>query len=128
MLLGRTLSRTWLAVRKPRSVAIGRVCTPAEQRGARALVVEDVRIAVEDDLLAVARLREHGDQVALGAGGDEERRFLAREAGRQLLEALDGRVFLPHVVADLGARHGLAHGRRRQRQRVGAEIHDVVHG
>ena len=28
MLLGRTLSRTWPAVRKPRSVAIGRVCSP----------------------------------------------------------------------------------------------------
>ena len=101
---------------------------PAEDGGAPAFVVEDVRIPVEDDLLAVTRLGEDGNQVALGAGGDEERRLFAREARRQLLETTDGRVFLPDVVADLGARHGLAHRRRRQRQRVGAEIHDVMHG
>jgi len=101
---------------------------PAEDGGARAFVVEDVRIPVEDDLLAVTRLGEHANQVALCAGGDEERGLFAREARRQLLETTDGRVFLPNVVAHVGARHGFAHRRCRQRQCVGAEIHEVVHG
>ena len=62
------------------------------------------------------------------AGGDEEPGFLAQPLGGQRLQALDGRILLPDVVTDLGARHGLAHLRRRKRQRVGAEVDDVVHG
>ena len=49
---------------------------------------------------------------------DEERGLLAQPLGRQRLQALDGGIFLPHVVADLGAGHGLAHLGRRERHRV----------
>ena len=75
----------------------------------------------------MSRLRQHGDEIALGAGGDEERRFLSRAARGLRLEPLDGRVLLPDVVPDLRAGHGLAHGRRGLGQGVGAEVDDVVH-
>src|SRR5262249_307689 len=44
-----------------------------------------------------------------------------------LLEPADGRVLLPHVVADLRAGHRLAHGRGRDREGVRPQVDDVVH-
>src|SRR5215468_3739819 len=100
----------------------------AEHRRARSLVVEDVGVAVEDDLLAVAGLGEHGDEIALRARGDEEGGLLARPAGRLFLQPPNGGIFLPHVVTHLGPGHRLSHGRGRKGQGVGAQIDDVVHG
>ena len=54
--------------------------------------------------------------------------LLAQPLGRHRLQALDGGILVPHVVADFGAGHGLAHLGGRQGQRVGAEIDEVVHG
>ena len=108
--------------------AQGQGLQAAEHRRARHLVIEDVRVRVQDDLLAVPRVAQHRDEVALGPGGDEQRRVLARALRRHLLQAGDGGVLLPHVVAHLGARHGLSHGRGGKRQRVRAQVGDVVHG
>src|SRR5262245_47025715 len=71
-----------------------------EYRGPADLVVEDVRVRVEDDLLTGSGLREHRHQIALGARGDEQRGVLAHPPRRQFLEAANGRVFFPHVVAN----------------------------
>ncbi len=106
----------------------GQSLDAAEDRGARPLVVQDVRVPVEDDLLAGPGLGEDGDQVALCPRGDEEGSLLARASRGQLLEAPDGGVFLPDIVADLGAGHRLPHGRGGQSERVGAKVDDVVHG
>ena len=100
----------------------------ADHRAAADLGVEDVGVEVEDDFLAGLGLREHGEEVAHGAGADEERGLLAQPLGRHRLQTLDGGILVPHVVADFGAGHGLAHLRGRPRHRVGAEIDEVVHG
>jgi hypothetical protein len=100
----------------------------AEHRRARTLVVEDVRVRVEDDLLPRMSLREHRREVALGARRDEERGLLGHAPGRLLLEPANGRILLPDVVANLGAGHGLAHGGSRQGECIRAKVDDVVHG
>src|SRR5262249_16420273 len=73
------------------------------------------------------RLAQHGEEIALRARCDEEPGVLTHALRRQSFQALDGGIFLPHVVADLGARHGVAHLGCRQRERIGAKIDDVVH-
>ncbi len=127
---GRSASRTWSGVRNPKPArGLDRShLDVADHGGAGHLVVEDVRVQVEHDFLAGARVAHHGDEVAHGAGGDEEPGRLAQALGGQRLQPLDGRVLLPDIVAHIGARHGLAHLRRGERERVGAEVDDVVHG
>jgi len=91
------------------------------------LVVEHVRVVVDDDFLAGPRLREHRDEVALRARRHEEPRSLAEPLGGHRLEPAHGGILAEHVVADLGAGHGLAHLGRRLRERVRPKIDDVVH-
>ncbi len=100
---------------------------PPQPRRPAHLRAEHVTVGVEEDFLAGLGLREDGDEVALGAGGHEQPGLLARPPGRQGLEALDGGILLPHVVADLGARHGLPHRRAGEREGVGSQLDDVVH-
>ena len=69
-----------------------------------------------------------GGYIALRAAGDEQARLLAQALGGHRLQALDRRVLLPDVVPHLGAGHRLAHLGRRERERVGAKIDDIVHG
>src|SRR5207244_8375836 len=89
---------------------------------------EPGRTEVEPDLLAGTRVRHDRDEVALRARGDEEPGRLAEPLRSERLEAADGRVLAPDVVADLGARHGLAHLGRRLRERVGPQVNHVVSG
>ena len=98
----------------------------AGERGAGAALVEDdVRALADDHLVAGARVQRDGELVAHRAGRHEERRLLADERGDLLLERANARVLAEDVVADLGARHDLAHGGSRARDGVGAEIdHD----
>src|SRR5262249_59035101 len=60
------------------------------------------------------------------ARGHEERRLLAEQPGRGLLEPVDARVLAVDVVADRGAGHHLAHRRRGTRHGVAAQI-DALH-
>src|SRR5262249_8457358 len=100
----------------------------ADHRRAGNLVVEDVRIEIEHDFLTGLRVAQNRDEVAHRAGAAEASGFFPQALGGHPLQALAGRILLPSVVTDLAARHGLAHLRRGTRQRVGAEVDDVVHG
>ena len=66
--------------------------------------------------------------VAHGAGGDEQRRFFPEQAGRHLLQPVDGRVLTEDVVADIRVHHRLTHGGRGLGHRVTAQVnhHDAV--
>ena len=134
----RVLDRDERRARRPVRRAAGRRCPSrpacrsrrvprrelhAAQRRAGAALVEDrVRALADDDLVAGARLRRDGELVAHRPAGDEERGLLARDAGDLALERSDGRVVAEDVVADLGARHRLAHGRGRPRHRVAPQV------
>src|SRR5262249_38474889 len=98
-----------------------------DDRQASDLVVEHVRVVVDDDFLARPRVREHRDEVALRARRHEQSRRLAEPLGGQRLKPPHGGVLAEDVVAHLGARHGLAHLGRRLRERVRAKIDDVMH-
>src|SRR4030095_15333741 len=100
----------------------------ADHRGAGDLVVEDVRVQVEHDFLAGLRVAQYRDEVAHRAGGDEQSGFLPQPLRGQRLPLLDSGLLLQDVVTALSARHRLPHLRRGKRQRVGAEVDDVVHG
>ncbi len=84
----------------------------AEHRGAALLVEEDVGLGVQEDLVAAPRQGVQRDLVGHRAGRAEERGLLAEQLRRALLQAVDGRVVLEDVVADLGLGHGAAHLRR----------------
>ena len=81
----------------------------AQRRGADGLLAEDVRLGADDGLVAAAAVHEQRDEVRHGAAGDVERGPLADALGGGVLQALHGGVVAEHVVADLGARHRLAH-------------------
>jgi hypothetical protein len=98
-----------------------------DERRAPDLVVVDVGVQVEDDLLTRLGLGEHRDEVSLRARRHVESGLLACPLGGQGLQALDGRILSPHIVADLGSAHRLAHLGRRGSEGVGAEVDDVVH-
>jgi hypothetical protein len=69
-----------------------------------------MRTFAAHDFVPAARARQDGELVAHGARGDEERGFLAEQAGDGFLQLAHGGVFAVHVVAHLGARHRIAHG------------------
>src|SRR5207245_3946245 len=81
----------------------------ADHRRTGHLVVEDVRVQVENDFLAGLRMADDGEEVAHGAGRDEEPGGLPEPLGRQRLEPLDGRILLLDVVTDGCVRNALAH-------------------
>ena len=81
-----------------------------EGAGCPLLIANDVRLAFGDDFLA--RLCVTADRQLIGhrSGWDEQGGLFAEEPGHHLLESIDGGVFAVYVVADLSARHRLAHG------------------
>src|SRR5690606_20104008 len=62
------------------------------------------------------------DEIAHGTGGNEETGFAAEEFGGPLLKPVDCRIVPKDIVADLGRRHRLTHGRGRARDRVAPKI------
>ena len=77
---------------------------------------------IADHFLAVFGEQLDGDGVAHGAGGNEERGFLAGDFGGARFQPVDGGVFAVNVVADFGFEHGLAHGGRGFGDGVAAQI------
>jgi hypothetical protein len=95
------------------ALARDRVGEHARVRGdAPLLVVVDVRLGLEQHLVAGLREHLHRDLIGHGAARHEQRRLLAGEFGHAGLQAVDRRVVPEHVVADLGFGHGATHPRR----------------
>ncbi|MCK7533860.1 MAG: hypothetical protein MZV63_23950 [Marinilabiliales bacterium] len=102
-------------------VRTGRKHQAAERRRPAVLVVIDVRLVAQDDVLAAPAVREQRREVAHRAARDEHGGFLAGHLRGKRLQAIDRRIVAEHVVADLGGRHGLAHGRRGDGDRVASQ-------
>src|SRR5205814_1888953 len=88
---------------------LARTMKSREPHTAADLGVEDVAVDVEHDLLAGLRVRAHRHEIALRARRDEETGLFAQALGGERFQPPDGGVFLPHVVADLGASHRVPH-------------------
>ena len=97
----------------------------AEDEGCPHLVLVDVSEIAEDHLVAALGLRQHAAEIPEHAARDVERRFLPDALGRALLEPVHRGVLAVLVVADLGLGHGPAHRRRRQRERIAAQLDDL---
>jgi hypothetical protein len=100
----------------------------AQHRRAAALPAVAVRLLADDVLVAAPAVREHGAQVALGAGGHEQRRLEAQQRGDPLLQRVDARVGAEDVVAQWRGGHGLAHRRSRLRDGVAAQVDGGAQG
>ena len=68
------------------------------------------------------RVQLHGDAVAHGPRGHEQRGLLADYLRGATLQPVDRGVLAIDVVAYLGLEHGAAHGRGRPRDRVAPQI------
>jgi len=79
-------------------------------------------VALQDHLIAALRVREQGDLVPHGAGGDEEGGLFAHDRGAAFFERVDGRVLPQHVIPHLGAGHRLAHLGGGLRYGVGSQV------
>jgi hypothetical protein len=107
----------------------------AAQRGHPArLVEEDVRGVAENHLLAPRAVGEDAGGVAHRAAHDEERRLHSQPLGRHRLKTVDRGVLAEDVVAEIGAKDGLAHGLRGQGYGIASQIDDghrqppMIHG
>ena len=90
--------------------------------GAADFRIGDVRADLGDDLVTWLCQAELGQQVALGAAGYEEARFLLENARRLGLQLVNARVFAKDVVADRCIGHRLTHRGRRLSDRVAPKI------
>ena len=101
---------------------------PADHRQPARLVAVDVRPGLEHNLLAGPGMGAHRHQVAHSAGGHEQPRLLTHTLGGQLLETVDRRVLLRHVIAHLGLRHRPSHPWIGHRLGVAAQIDQICPG
>ena len=72
---------------------------------------DDVRGLVREDLVARPAMHQGRRDIAHRARRHEDRGFLAEQVGDALAERVHGRIVADLLVADLGARHRLAHRR-----------------
>ena len=94
--------------------------------GAAAFGGDDVGRAVADDLVAGAAMDQQRDpRCTCCRRGGRTAASLPQQSRDAGAERVGGGVLAALLVADLGLRHGLAHGRRRPRHRVAPEI-DVI--
>ena len=96
------------------------------KRGMRAAFARnDMRAGMGENFIARPAMGEGGRDIAHGARGHEHGRFLAEQVGDTLAEQIHRRVIADLFVANLGARHRLAHRlcgpRLRIRQQVDAD-------
>ena len=85
----------------------------AEYRRAAGFIEIVMRALADDILFAALAVAEQGDQVGLGAGGQEDRGFFARQLGSKALEFVNGRVVAIDVIPDRGGHHSFQHGAAR---------------
>ena len=72
---------------------------------------DDMCALMREDLVAGPAMHQRRGDVAHRARGHEHRGFLAEQLGDALAQSVHGRVVADLFVADLGARHRLAHRR-----------------
>ena len=113
--------------RAVRTVVESADARPDDDGVARGFIDDEVVLAAGDGLLAAGEVGHLGDEVSLRSRADEQAGLLAEELGRTFLEGVDRRVVAEDVVAELGVGHGAAHGGRRKRDGVAAEV-DQGHG
>ena len=82
----------------------------AKYGGTAALVLVGVGLLADDVLVTALAMSHQAQQVAHGAGGDEQRRREAQLIGQPGLQTVYRGVFAIHVIAQLGSHHGFAHG------------------
>ena len=95
----------------------------AAERGMRAAFAgDDMRAVMRQDFVAGPAMHQRRRDVAHGAGRHEHGGFLAEQVGHALAQQVHGRIVADLFVADLGARHRLAHRRCRARLRVRQQV------
>jgi len=80
-----------------------------EFRRAPELPPVDVRLALQEELLAGLRVGVDRDLVGHRSGGDVQRGLGPDRLGGAALQLVDGGIVAVHVVADRGVAGGLAH-------------------
>ena len=77
---------------------------------------------IADHFFPVPRVQLDADGVAHGAGGQKQRRLLAKHLRDALFQSSDGGILAVNVVADLGLGHGAPHGGSRFGYGIAAQI------
>ena len=67
-------------------------------------------------------MNAQAELIAGGAGGYEESRLLPDQRGAHLLKPVDRGILSVHIIAHVGAGHGVTHGGRRLRYGIAAEV------
>jgi hypothetical protein len=98
----------------------------AEHGGAAAFPAVGVRHLANDVLLAALAMAHQAAQIALRAGGHEQRRLLTQHRGDALLQRVDGRVVAEDVVSDFGGGHCRTHRRSGLGDGIAAEVDHAV--
>ena len=104
----------------------------AQHRCAAALCPVAMGTLPGDVFVAALAVAEQGEKISLGAGGDEQGRFLAEHFPRQPFETVDRGIFAVNVIANFRIGHGLAHGGGGLGDRVAAQVDSfhvaAIHG
>jgi hypothetical protein len=79
-----------------------------------------------EDLVAMAAMHHHRDQIAHCAGGQEQPARFPEESGDALAQGIDARILAGLLVADGSGRHGSAHTGARLRFGIAAQLDDLL--
>ena len=99
----------------------------AQHRSATTLVAVGVGRLADDVLVAAAAMGHQTAQIALRAGGHEQRGLKAQQRGNFFLQGVDRGVIAKHIVAQRRGHHGLAHGRGGLGDGIAAQINYFGH-
>ena len=118
------MNRRTKGVRRKLSVGAGqrRDLEAAEGGMGAAFAGDDVRGLMRQNLVAGPAMHQGCRDIAHGAGGHEHGGLLAEQIGHAFAQQIYGRIVADLLVADLGARDGLTHPRRRAGLRVGQQV------
>ena len=114
--------------RAVRRVVQGLRLHTAQHGSTAALPAVGVRHLAHDVLVAALAVRKNSAQVALRAGGHEQRRLKPQQRRQLRLQGVDAGVVGKHVVTQRRGQHGVAHGRRGLRDGVAAQIDPRIVG
>ena len=98
----------------------------AQHRRTASFRLEGVVIPADQEFVTPSAMGQDGRQVALGAAGEEDRRFLADNSGKLPLDFENRRIIAIDVITNFGVRHGMAHGRVGPGYRIAAKVDRVI--